>query len=297
MEYNKQAMTLAQQIDLLKQRGLIIDDEPEAERVLDRVSYFRLAGYWRHMEQDRQTHRFREGSRFETIVSNYRFDNDLRSLIFNAIRDIEVAMRSKVISIFSLRFGPFWFMDEALAVRQPLYADNLGHLNTELHRTHDDFIAEHFLRYDTPAMPPAWKTLEVASMGTLSKLYRNFSDPLAKHQVARSFGVSHYRILTSWLECLTVLRNCCAHHARVSNRHFQKMPRIEPRMSRPWIANLQFAPDKLYPQLCCIAYWQNSIAPTNTFASDLKTLLARYPTVSPRAMGFPCGWQTEPLWQ
>jgi len=34
-----------------------------------------------------------------------------------------------------------------------------------------------------------------------------------------------------------------------------------------------------------------------TFVADLKALLEKYPTVNPIAMGFPQGWQEEPLWQ
>ena len=52
----------------------------------------------------------------------------------------------------------------------------------------------------------------------------------------------------------------------------------------------------LYPQLCCIAYLLNAIDTQNTFATEFKALLAKYPTVDAIAMGFPNGWQQEPLW-
>ena len=51
------------------------------------------------------------------------------------------------------------------------------------------------------------------------------------------------------------------------------------------------------PQLCCIAYWLNSINPQNSFVQDFKSLLSKYPTVQPSMMGFPHGWENEPLWQ
>lgn len=47
MEYTKQTITLVQQIETLKQRGLLIENEEEAKNALDTISYFRLAGYWR----------------------------------------------------------------------------------------------------------------------------------------------------------------------------------------------------------------------------------------------------------
>ena len=45
MRYTKQLLSLQQQIDVLKQRGLLIENEEEAKNALDIISYFRLAGY------------------------------------------------------------------------------------------------------------------------------------------------------------------------------------------------------------------------------------------------------------
>ena len=64
-----------------------------------------------------------------------------------------------------------------------------------------------------------------------------------------------------------------------------------------WITNNHFHSDRLYPQLCCIAYWLNSINPQNTFVQEFKSLLTKYPSVQPAMMGFPRGWESEPLWQ
>ena len=85
--------------------------------------------------------------------------------------------------------------------------------------------------------------------------------------------------------------------ARLWNAHFSLVPRTNEHMRDKWIANRHFSSDKLYPSLCCIAYWLNSINPRNTFVQDFKSLLTKYPTVQPSMMGFPCGWENEPLWQ
>ena len=39
MEYTKQLLTLQQQIDVLKRRGLLIENEAEAKDVLDSILY------------------------------------------------------------------------------------------------------------------------------------------------------------------------------------------------------------------------------------------------------------------
>ena len=53
MEYTKQPIDYPQQIQMLKERGLIIKDERQALEQLQIISYFRLANYLRPMEQDK----------------------------------------------------------------------------------------------------------------------------------------------------------------------------------------------------------------------------------------------------
>jgi hypothetical protein len=41
----------------------------------------------------------------------------------------------------------------------------------------------------------------------------------------------------------------------------------------------------------------NVIKRNNGFTQQLKALLAKYPNVDIRAMGFPADWLDEPLWK
>ncbi|WP_455625945.1 Abi family protein [Parabacteroides sp.] len=297
VRYTHQAITTERQIEILKERGLLIDDVEQAIEVLDTISYFRLAGYWRHFEIDRTTHQFRGNSCFADIIDLYSFDKQLRALLFMAIQTIEVSVRTKIIKHFAHEFGAFWFMDENYSTNEVRFAANLSVIRKEVSRSHDDFIIEHFRKYSKPDLPPVWKTLEVVSMGTLSKLYSNFSDAAAKHAVAREFGLNHHKFLRSWLECLAVLRNCCAHHSRLLNRVFPVKPKMPERMPNTWITDFSFREQTLYPQLCYLVYWLNSITPNNTFVADFRQLLAEHQSVNTRFLGFPLNWEEEPLWQ
>jgi len=82
-------MTLAQQIQTLQGRGLMIADTNKAEQALDAISYFRLADYWYHLEADHHTHQFLPNSHFEEVLTCYFFDKDLKALLFKAIQTIE----------------------------------------------------------------------------------------------------------------------------------------------------------------------------------------------------------------
>lgn len=278
-------------------RGLIIENEEDATLLLERVSYFRLADYWRPLEINKATHQFVTGSRISEVVTCYNFDKELKVLLFSAIQTIEVAVRAKVIKHFSQTSGPFWFMDASSAINTNHFLSNLARVRSEVSRSKEPYIKEHLQKYDDPDLPPVWKTLEVVSLGTLSKLFSNFSDNKAKNIVAGDFRLPQFLVLDSWLESLTALRNYIAHHARIWNRRFPQKPELLRRSRYPWITTNPKQPFKLYSILCCIAYWLNAIDEKNTFVSDFKNLLKKYPSVNPELMGFSTSWSQEPLWK
>lgn len=295
--YTKQPITVAAQIQTLKQRGLQFLDENKAQNILSTISYFRLANYWKPLEQDKLLHIFKPNCHFEDVVSLYSFDKDLRLLIFSGIQSVEIALRTKVIHYVSLKYGSFWFADKTVFDSQTIYNKCFESIKSELARTKEDFIKEHFCKYDNPPYPPAWKTLEVSSFGTLSKLYCNLADVKLKKAIASDFRLPQHLFLESWIKSLSVLCNCVAHHARVWNRKFPWKPQIPRRLPSDWLTTSSIACERIYAQLCCIEYLLNAIGKGDDFKKSLKTLLSRYPNVDPRAMGFPIGWEQEPLWR
>ena len=298
MDYTKIALDTPDLLSMLKQRGLQVSDEQVALQTLSSVSYFRIACYFRPMEIDKQTHTFREGATLDQAMDLYKFDTALRDMVFGTTRQIEVALRSRVNHHFSRNHTPFWFTQVDMATDGHLFAEHLSSVDRELHRSKEEFIKEHFERYDRPSFPPAWKTLETVSFGTLSKLYQNFYDKADKKAVAEDFGLPQHEFLISWLESITVLRNLGAHHARIWNRRYALKPKMPRSLAgHKWLTDFSFSPDKIYPQLCCIAYLLNTIDAQNTFAKDIKQLFQKFPSVDTAAMGFPQGWQQEPLWQ
>ena len=60
-----------------------------------------------------------------------------------------------------------------------------------------------------------------------------------------------------------------------------------------------FSPNtqRTYFDLCIIKYFLNIISPNNDMKAKIDALLANYPAIDTAAMGFPLGWENEPLWQ
>ena len=78
----KEAIDIDQQICLLKERGMLINNEDKAKEVLLDVGYYRLGFYWFPFEisypcKTRRIHKFREGTNFEAYMTK----RDLKSLV------------------------------------------------------------------------------------------------------------------------------------------------------------------------------------------------------------------------
>ena len=282
---------------MLKDRGLIVRDDNKAIAQLKVISYFRLANYFRPMEANKTTHIFKPNSYFENAVDLYKFDQELRTLLFNAIQTIEIALRSKMIHHISLQYGSFWFMDTSLFNNSSIFESCLSHIRQEVERSREDFIIEHLERYTEPDIPPVWKTLEVTTFGTLSKLFENFKDNRLKKRIAREFNLPQHIILENWIKCAVIMRNHLAHHTRVWNRNFPYIPQTNVPLRGAWLSQRIRHSHKLCPYLCCMQYLLNSVLPDNTFSQDLGMLLGKYPNVDSSAMGFSMDWKRENLWQ
>lgn len=82
MKYTKQPITIGEQIEKLKERGLLFQDEQKAAHYLSNISYYRLRAYtyaFQNNEIARQP--FMQRIYFEDIMQLYVFDRKLRLLL------------------------------------------------------------------------------------------------------------------------------------------------------------------------------------------------------------------------
>lgn len=301
MIYNKLATTLPEQIAQLKRRGLLITNEKLAEDHLSNISYYRLSGYWWPMQADRARHIFKPESRFDDAIALYNFDRALRILLFDIIERIEIALRARMIYCLSHEHGPWWFQDTALFMNIKELIKTLARLEEELQRSKDIFIRDHLKRYKADQrFPPAWKTLEITSLGSLSKLYGNLKPTVrSKDHIAEAFNTVNHSFLPSWLQSIAQIRNICAHHGRLWNKNLPGRPRLLPKPPAPWLNTVPPVHEhhKLYIHICCMKYLLHAINSGDHYKTKLAALFKEYPNVDLNALGFTSHWQEEPLWE
>ncbi|HEV7622456.1 MAG TPA: Abi family protein [Flavisolibacter sp.] len=187
-------------------------------------------------------------------------------------------------------------------VNIPGHSESLKTIDRELgyNKKKEIFISEHYTKYHTDKRrPPAWKTLEILSLGTLSKLYSNLKNSCnSKDIIAKDYGTANHTYLHSWLQTFTQIRNICAHHGRLWNKNLPGRPKLLSSPPSSWVKNVPpvLEHHMLYVHLCCMKYLFNVIHPGNNFTYRLYVLLKKYPNIDINALGMKKGWSKEPLW-
>lgn len=91
--FDKPALRVEQQLELLKQRGLHVANDERAMRFFEVVTLFRLSPYMRPFQEAGPEHAFKPGSTLKSVVDIYRFDGSLRRITMEAIECVEVIVQ------------------------------------------------------------------------------------------------------------------------------------------------------------------------------------------------------------
>ena len=306
---NKPAYTIIDQIALLKQRGMLFRNEPQAHEMLKNIGYYRLKGYWWDMQLDNTQHVFKPYTYFEDVIERYHFDRQLKMILFDAIERIEISVRARMIYLLSIQHGGLWYLNPALfetvlhtkdGVTKTTHLHTLDELQKEYNRSQEIFVINQQKKYPGQS-PDAWKIFETASMGTLSKLYKSLKLQLPeKAIIANEMGLNLFTELSSWLETITLVRNTIAHHSRLWSKNIPKRPVMQlNNPAKAWLSRpLQPAQmNKPFAVISCMVYLCNHLNDSDDIKQKILSLIKSYPNVPIYKYGFLNQWQNEPLWK
>ncbi|KGQ30733.1 Abi family protein [Gallibacterium anatis] len=216
-------------VELLIRRGMIIEDSSYVTRKLLQVGYYRLSGFWyisrKSNEDGTLSDQFLPNTNFNEIYRLYIFDKKLRLLLLDIIERLEVHIRS-IIAHELGKIDPLAYQNPTLINQKFLhfqwrkskayaYAKWLDSLANKIDRNKDDCIEWH--RKEDKDLP-FWVAIEAWDFGTLSKYY-SLLNGKNQRKIAKKFNIDE-NTLKNWLNEINILRNLCAHHARVWNRAF-----------------------------------------------------------------------------
>jgi len=209
-----------EQIAIIQSRGCVIDDVDFCRSVLEKVNYYRLSAYFIPFKATEG--KYQSGTDFKTIYRLYEFDRKLRSLIFTALEEVEVYLKSQISYYHAHEYGADGYLTTTPFISKHDHDKFLDKIN-ELIRSNINapFVKHHLKKYE--GVFPVWAIMELFTFGMVSYFY---ADMPAKDKkfISRGLYGTHPKNVESWLYCCTVLRNICAHYGRLYYRVFTSVP-------------------------------------------------------------------------
>ena len=276
-QYPKQILTIAQQVQSYIDAGMVITSRADVEKALKSVGFYRLRGYSFHL-YDNAVKKYVSGTKFEDVLNLYQFDQELSALIFSMISKIEIALRVRLVESLLIHGEPLVLQDSSIFKEKKLYWKNMSTIASEIARSNDVFIKHNFDNHDGEI--PVWAAVEVLSFGTLSKIIKNlktgigssYSILAANYQYKSKKGNlvnPSQKMLTSWIQGVSALRNMCAHNSRIYNRTIHTTPEI---LDADKVTPVP-AHNGLYQILLAMKYLRSSNEKWTTFVDDLDKLI------------------------
>ena len=329
----KRFTTYTEQIAQLKARGMVVDDAV-ATQWLQAVGYYRLSGYWYTARTvvGSTTHGnqtipirgddFVRGTLFTDIAALYEFDRKLRTQIHDGIERVEVALRNAIAHVLGST-DPLALYDRN-TFRPSKSKDQFHHyellttISSRINRAlkssrGNEHIAHNVDKYGVQLA--TWVVADVLDFGDASKIFGGLTNArqaeVARHLCIDTLGVrlspsqiksvSTSHPLGAWLRQLSILRNKCAHHARVWNCTLGPAGTSVLRQLPGLDALPAEQSERIFGALTVIAKLMEVASPGSSWIARTKKLLIDglrdVPAVTPATLGATQGWDTKGIWK
>lgn len=210
----KRFRNLDEQIDILKARGMIIEDVNFVKETLLRENYFFLNGY-RHLFIDNYNDKkYIANVHFEEQYSLFLFDRQFRNIIFKNLLIIENNLKSIISYQLSRKYG--YKEKDYLKVsnfdNSVMKQKQINNLLKKMKRQvringNQHSATSHYI--NNYGYIPLWVLVKVLSFGIVSEMYSilKLEDRMA---IAKIYNIDE-KSLINYLPILANYRNLCAH--------------------------------------------------------------------------------------
>ena len=221
----KNFKNLDEQVNILKFKGLQINDENYAKKVLLRENYFFLMGY-RHLFMEPGDKHFVKGATFEELYSLFLFDRSIRNVLFKYILVIENNLKSITSYQLSKKYG-YKEKDYLKAKnftpdpnKQAQLNDLLKKMKRQIRVNGSQHSAtQHYV--SNYGYIPMWILVKVLSFGIVSEMF-SILKPEDQKDIANAYDIDTNSLIV-YLPILANYRNLCAHEDILYENKTQKL--------------------------------------------------------------------------
>ena len=217
--------TIDEQIEILKGKGLIIEDIEETKEILLRENYFFISGYRIVLMNSYSNKTFVVGATFRELYSIFLFDRYFRNILFKNLMIVENALKSVLSYQLSKKYGyqdkdylkPKNFTTEKEKSRR--VKDIIDKMKRQIRVNGAHHMATmHYI--NNYGYIPLWVLVKVLSFGIVCELYSILKkeDQIA---IAEIFNLTP-EYLENFLPILANYRNLCAHEDVVYDHKTEK---------------------------------------------------------------------------
>lgn len=211
---NKIFRTIDEQINILRGKGLIINNVDKTKDLLLRENYFFISGYRHMFMQEGKRDKFIDGTTFEELYATFIFDRRIRNIFFKNILIVENNIKSIISYQLSKKYGfrdkdylnPRNFTQDKLDERQ--VKDVLNKVKRQIRVNGSKHTATtHYI--ENYGYIPMWVLVKVLSFGIMAEFYGilRFED---KQSISDFYNMNN-EVLGKYLSILSNFRNVCAH--------------------------------------------------------------------------------------
>ena len=222
---NKEFKNLDEQIEILKSKGLVVDNIDFAKEVLMRENYFFLSGYRHLFMKSSNTKKYIDGTTFEELYSLFLFDRSFRNIIFKNILIIENNVKSILSYTMSMKYGyrekdylhPKSFTSNP--EKYKMVNDIIKKMKRQINNNASQHSAtSHYV--NNYGYIPLWVLVKVLSFGIVGELF----SILKKEDQINIADLYHIDpdTFSNYLVILSNYRNLCAHEDIVFENRTQR---------------------------------------------------------------------------
>lgn len=221
----KNFKTIDEQLEILKTKGLIIEDEEETKEILLRENYFFINGYRILLMNSYRDKTFVPGATFRELYSIFLFDRYFRNILFKNMMIIENQLKSVISYQLSKKYGyhdkdylnPKNFTQDKTKSRR--VRDLIEKMKRQIRVNGAHHMATmHYM--NNYGYIPLWVLVKVLSFGIVCELY-TILKPEDQLAVADIFNTTP-EYLENFLPILANYRNLCAHEDVVYEHRTEK---------------------------------------------------------------------------
>ena len=221
----KEFKTLDEQIDILKNRGLVINDIDKAISLLLRENYFFINGYRHIFMKNHKDNNFIKGTTFEELYAVFQFDRSFRNILFKNLLIVENNLKSIIAYTLSKKYGikekdylkPSNFSQDSKKIRQVNDVLNKIRRQIKLNGRQHSATLHYLSNY---GYVPLWILVKLLSFGMINEFY-SILKPEDKLAISEYYNLD-VETLGLYIGLLANYRNLCAHEDIVFEHRTQK---------------------------------------------------------------------------